>query len=118
MKARVFKRIFDAVSDGPDMEYIMINRAISKVHRHGQGAKGDAKPVHQSLSLCWDKFKFSELPTNLKKRPFCYIPKKFLENVSFFWLISQSKLTLGFYSLKKNLLTTRFGKISGGREEV
>ena len=70
VKARVFKRIFDAVSDGPDMEYIMINRAISKVHRHGQGAKGDAKPVHQSLSLCWDKFKFSELPTNLKKRPF------------------------------------------------
>ena len=39
----VFKRIFDAVSDDPDMEYAMIDATIVKVHRHGQGAKGGLK---------------------------------------------------------------------------
>lgn len=36
----VFKRIFDAVSDDPDMEFAMIDGTIVKVHRHGQGSKG------------------------------------------------------------------------------
>jgi len=40
VKADVFKRIFDAVSDDPDMEYVMVDATIVKVHRHGQGAKG------------------------------------------------------------------------------
>lgn len=40
VKADVFKRIFDAVSDDPDLEYAMIDGTIVKVHRHGQGAKG------------------------------------------------------------------------------
>ncbi len=39
----VFKRIFDAASDDPDMEYAMIDGTIVKVHRHGQGAKGGLK---------------------------------------------------------------------------
>ena len=39
-KAGVFKRIFEAVSDDPDMEYAMVDATIVKVHRHGQGAKG------------------------------------------------------------------------------
>jgi len=43
VKADVFKRIFDAVSDDPDMEYAMIDATIVKVHRHGQGAKGGLK---------------------------------------------------------------------------
>src|SRR5258707_8906277 len=43
VKADVFKRIFDAVSDDPDMEYAMIDGTIVKVHRHGQGAKGGLK---------------------------------------------------------------------------
>ena len=34
------QRLFDAVSDDPDMEYAMIDATIVKVHRHGQGAKG------------------------------------------------------------------------------
>ena len=38
-----FKRIFDAVSDDPDMEYAMVDATIVKVHRHGQGAKGGLK---------------------------------------------------------------------------
>ena len=46
VKADVFKRIFDAVSDEPDMEFAMVDGTIVKVHRHGQGAKGglEARP--------------------------------------------------------------------------
>ena len=40
VRADVFKRLFDAVSDQPDMEYAMVDATIVKVHRHGQGAKG------------------------------------------------------------------------------
>ena len=35
VKADVFKRIFDAVSDDPDMEYAMVDATIVKVHRPG-----------------------------------------------------------------------------------
>ena len=46
VKRDVFKRIVDAVSVDPDMEYAMVDGTIVKVHRHGQGAKGElgAKP--------------------------------------------------------------------------
>lgn len=43
VKADIFKKIFDAVSDDPDMEYVMVDATIVKVHRHGQGAKGGLK---------------------------------------------------------------------------
>ena len=43
VKADVFKKIFDAVSDDPDMEYAMADATIVKVHRHGQGTKGGLK---------------------------------------------------------------------------
>ena len=43
VKADVFKRMFEAVSDEPDMEYAMIDATIVRVHRHGQGAKGGLK---------------------------------------------------------------------------
>ncbi|MBK6298934.1 MAG: transposase, partial [Sphingomonadales bacterium] len=42
-EADVFKRIFDALSEEPDM----VDATIVKVHRHGQGAKGDSKPGHR-----------------------------------------------------------------------
>ena len=42
-EADVWKRLFDAVSDEPDMEYAMVDATIVKVHRHGQGAKGGLK---------------------------------------------------------------------------
>ena len=35
--AGVFERIFNALSDEPDMEMAMIDGTIVKVHRHGQG---------------------------------------------------------------------------------
>jgi transposase len=40
VRADVFKRLFEAASDEPDMEYAMVDATIVKVHRHGQGAKG------------------------------------------------------------------------------
>ena len=40
VKADVFKRIFDVVSDEADMEFAMIDGTIVRVHRHGRGAKG------------------------------------------------------------------------------
>ena len=40
VRAGVFRRMFDAVSDDPDMEYAMVDATIVRVHRHGQGAKG------------------------------------------------------------------------------
>jgi len=43
VKRDVFKRIFDVLSEEPDMEYAMIDGTIVKVHRHGQGAKGGLK---------------------------------------------------------------------------
>jgi hypothetical protein len=42
VKAAVFKRIFDAVSDDPDMEFAMVDATLVKVHCHGQGAKRGA----------------------------------------------------------------------------
>src|ERR1700682_5797725 len=47
VKADVFKRLFDAASEEPDMEYAMVDATIVKVHRHGQGAKGGlrARPL-------------------------------------------------------------------------
>jgi transposase len=46
-EADVFKRIFDALSEEPDMEYAMVDATIVKVHRHDQGAKGGlrARPL-------------------------------------------------------------------------
>jgi transposase len=43
VKAGIWKRLFDAVSDHPDMEYAMVDAPIVKVHRHGQGEKGGLK---------------------------------------------------------------------------
>ena len=43
VKRDVFYRMFNALSDEPDMEYAMIDATIVKVHRFGQGAKGGLK---------------------------------------------------------------------------
>ena len=49
VQAGVFRRIFDAASDDPDMEFAMVDATIVKVHRHAQGAKGDSKPGHRQV---------------------------------------------------------------------
>lgn len=43
VKANVFKRMFNAVADEPDMEYATVDATIVRVHRHGQGVKGEPK---------------------------------------------------------------------------
>ena len=48
VKADVFKRIFDVVSDEADMEFAMIDGTIVRVHRHGQGAKGGLRGPTQT----------------------------------------------------------------------
>ena len=36
-------RILEEISGEPNMEYAMTDGSIVKVHRHGQGAKGDTE---------------------------------------------------------------------------
>jgi transposase len=43
VKADAFYRMFRALAEGADFEYTMIDGTITKVHRHGQGAKGGLK---------------------------------------------------------------------------
>ncbi len=47
VRTDVFKRLFDACTDEPDMEYAVVDATIVKVHRRGQGAKGGlrARPL-------------------------------------------------------------------------
>ena len=48
VKADVWKRLFEAVSEDTDMEYAMVDATIVKVHRHGQGAKGCNQAIGRS----------------------------------------------------------------------
>ena len=43
VKADAFYRMFRALAEDADFEYTMIDGTITKVHRHGQGAKGGLK---------------------------------------------------------------------------
>ena len=38
--AGVFDRIFEALSDDADFEYVIVDGTIVRVHQHGTGAKG------------------------------------------------------------------------------
>jgi transposase len=40
---RVWQRIFDAMSDDPDFEYLIIDSTIVRAHQHASGAKGGLK---------------------------------------------------------------------------
>ena len=50
VRADAFYRMFRVLAEDADFEYTMIDGSIVKVHRHGQGAKGDSKPSHRTLS--------------------------------------------------------------------
>jgi transposase len=39
----VWQRIFDAVSDDPDFEYLILDSTIVRAHQHAAGAKGGLK---------------------------------------------------------------------------
>jgi transposase len=40
---RVWDRIFEALSDDPDFEYLIIDSTIVRAHQHASGAKGGLK---------------------------------------------------------------------------
>lgn len=42
-KAGVWERLFQALSDDPDFEYVMIDSTIVRAHQHSAGAKGGLK---------------------------------------------------------------------------
>ena len=42
-KAGVFERLFQALADDPDFEYLMIDSTIVRAHQHSAGAKGGLK---------------------------------------------------------------------------
>src|SRR5258707_3447897 len=48
-KAGVFDRLFDAVSDDPDMEYAMVDATIVKSTAMGRVQKGDFEPGDRPL---------------------------------------------------------------------
>src|SRR5271154_1073650 len=43
VKRGAFTRIFSALSEDSDFEYVLVDGTIVRVHRHGQGAKGGPK---------------------------------------------------------------------------
>src|SRR5271163_2047551 len=63
VKADVFKRLFDAASEEPDMEYVMDDATIVKVHRHGQGAKGGLRTRPSASPRAASRPRFSRSPT-------------------------------------------------------
>ena len=50
VKADTFYRIFTALAASPDFEYVMIDGSAVKVHRAGQGAKGELELGRREIS--------------------------------------------------------------------
>ncbi len=46
----VWERVFKALRDDPDFEYVLIDGTLVRVHQHGTGAKGDSKSSHRPLA--------------------------------------------------------------------
>ena len=44
VKAGIWQKLFDAVSDPPDMQYAMADATTVKMHRHSPGAELKARP--------------------------------------------------------------------------
>jgi putative transposase len=49
-KTGVWQRIFAALSDDPDFEYLIIDSTIVRAHQHAAGAKGDSKSRPRPLA--------------------------------------------------------------------
>ena len=48
VKAGVFDRIFEALSDEADFEYVIVDGTIVRVHQHGSGARGGTQAIGRS----------------------------------------------------------------------
>jgi transposase len=46
-----FERIFQILSVDADLEYVMVDGTIVRVHRHGQGAKGGRKTSRSAKAV-------------------------------------------------------------------
>ena len=46
----VWERVFKALSDDPDFEYVLIDATYIRVHQHGTGAKGGNLKIRPSAS--------------------------------------------------------------------
>src|SRR4051795_9425966 len=46
----VWQRIFTAMSDDPDFEYLIVDSTIVRAHQHASGAKGGLKIRHRPLA--------------------------------------------------------------------
>ena len=46
----VWRRIFEAVSDDPDFEYLIVDSTIVRAHQHSCGAKGGSQSGHRTLA--------------------------------------------------------------------
>jgi transposase len=46
----VWERVFKALCDDPDFEYVLVDGTLVRVHQHGTGAKGDSKSGHRLLA--------------------------------------------------------------------
>ena len=50
VKADIFHHMFKALALDADLDYAMVDGTIVKLHRSGQGAKGDSVPGHWTFS--------------------------------------------------------------------
>jgi hypothetical protein len=62
VKADVWRRLFEAVSDDPDMEYVMIDAAIVKVHRHGRALERRDDHQNPGAGALGNLVRFTLLP--------------------------------------------------------
>ncbi|MGY4412494.1 transposase [Bradyrhizobium sp. LB7.1] len=46
----VWLRMFEALADDPDFEYLIVDSTIVRAHEHASGAKGDSKSGHRTFA--------------------------------------------------------------------
>ena len=63
----VWRRIFAALSDDPDFEYLIIDSTIVRAHQHATGAKGGLK-IRRKAPLSMKNIISPKLPTNIARR--------------------------------------------------
>ena len=70
----VFRKMFDVLSDDPDMEYALLDATIVHVHRHAHGAKGGlkARPSASRKAVGPPRSSPSPTPSAISSASSCY----------------------------------------------
>ena len=55
IKMGVFKRVFNALSDDPDFEYVFVDGTIVQAHQKASGARGDLETGHWPFPRGFDE---------------------------------------------------------------